>query len=517
MTLAIFASRSITTAALAGALAAAGLVTLVAPLSAQETKTSVVWSYSQEPPSWDYRTTGLTAVTAPLLLNVWETLVQLEADGSAVGLLAESWEISDDGLTITLNLRQGVSFHDGSAFNAAAAVYSMRSNAEASVDRAATPYAQVTDIEAVDDFTVRVTLGQPDIRFIANMADRAGIMVPEGFFEANDAGSTVIGTGPFTVSQYRRDQDLTMTRFEDYWGERPFFETAVQRFIPDETAAINALLGGEIDFVASVIAEGMDRVFTVSEGNANIELMLIPGTEVSYWALRPGVEAFDDIRVRQAIQHGHNRASHIEAATAGTATSSASMAVPGGIAWDSDYVPYPHDPEQAVALLAEAGFGPGELVLDFPFANVAWHTVMAQVFQAEMAEIGVTINLRSLDLATWLDQVNTQGQYEVFQITSGAPLTNYGCGRNRQPFGTSAAAFCDTQMDELIASVEAQSEWDDYVAAQLALHDYVAEQGWIFATKKPNVPLLHRADLEGIKEHRLPDIHIYAGDLRWSE
>ena len=110
-----------------------------------------------------------------------------------------------------------------------------------------------------------------------------------------------------------------------------------------------------------------------------------------------------------------------------------------------------------------------------------------------------TINLRSLDLATWLDQVNTQGQYEIFQITSGAPLTNYGCGRNRQPFGKDYSAFCDEQMDALIANVEAQSEWDAYVAAQRELHDYVADQGWIFATKKPNVPVLYRSDLVGIK------------------
>jgi peptide/nickel transport system substrate-binding protein len=479
--------------------------------------TTVTWSYSQEPPNWDYRKTGLTAVTAPLLLNVWETLIQLEADGSSVGLLAESWEISPDGLTITFKLRQDVKFHDGSDFTSADVVYSMNSNAEASVDRAKTPYNNVTGVEALDDYTVKLTLAQSDIRFIYNMSDRAGIMVPEGFFEDNDAATTVIGTGPYVFAEYRIDQDLTMTRFEDYWGDKPYFETAIHRFIPDETAAINALLGGEIDFVASIIAEGMDRVFTVSENNDNIALTLIPGTEVSYWALNTHVKVFQDIRVRQAIQYGHNRQAHIDAATAGTATPSASMAVPAGVAWDSDYTPYPYNPDKAVQLLKEAGYGPGELVLDFPFANVAWHTIMAQVFQAEMAEVGITINLRSLDLATWLDQVNTQGQYEVFQITSGAPLTNYGCGRGRQPFGKDNRAFCDDGMDKLIAKVEAQSDWDAYVDAQRELHNYVADQGWIFATKKPNIPVLYRSDLVGIKEHRLPDIHIYVGDLRWDD
>ena len=490
------------------------LALCVSTAGAQTKGTTVTWSYSQEPPNWDYRNTGLTAVTAPLLLNVWETLVQLQADGSPVGLLAEKWEITPDLLTITFHLRHGVKFHDGSDFTSASAVYSMNSNAKGSVDKTALPYKNVKDIKALDKYTVRVTLTRPDLQFVNNMANRAGIMVPDGFFEANDAATKVIGTGPYMFSQYRIDQDLTMTRFEGYWGKKPFFKVAVQRFIPDETAAINALLAGEIDFVGSVIAEGMDRVYSVAKENPNIKLMLIPGTEVSYWLLNPKVAAFKDIRVRQAIQYGINRKAHVDAATAGTSTPSASMAVPQGVAWDSNYVPYPYNPDKAVQLLKEAGYGPGQLVLDFPYANVAWHPTHAQLFQAEMAKIGITVKLRTLDLATWLDQVNKQGQYEIFQITDGAPLINFGYGRGRQPFVT--GGFKDDGMESLIAKVEAQSNWTAYVTAQKALDKYVAEQGWIFASDKPNVPVLYRADLVGIKKHRLPDIHIYAGDLRWA-
>ena len=478
--------------------------------------TTITWSYSQEPPNWNYQQTGLTACTAPLLLNVWETLTAMEADGSSIGLLAESWEVSPDGRTVTFNLRKGVKFHDGSDFTSTDAVYSMNSNAQAGVDMVKTPYKNVKSVKAINDYTVQVTLAQPDIRFIPNMSGTAGIMVPEGFFENNDAGKTVVGTGPYVFTEHRIDQDLTMTRFEDYWGKKPYFQKAVQRFIPDETAAFNAVLSGEIDFI-STINKGMDRMFTIAENNENINLMLIPDIQVSYWALNTNEEAFQDIRVRQAIQYGHNRKSHIDAATAGTATPSASMAVPQGVSWDSDYTPYPYNPAKAVELLKEAGYGPEELELDFPFANVAWHTIMAQVFQAEMAEIGIKINLRSLDLATWLDQVNIQGQYDVFQITSNAPLTHYGCGRGRQPFGKDNTAFCDEGMDKLIAKVEAQTDWDKYVEAQRELHDYVADQGWIFATKKPNTPVLYRSDLVGIREYRLPALNFYAGDLRWAD
>ena len=478
-----------------------------------ERGTTLTYSYPQEPPNWNYWETGLTAVSGPLLLNVWETLVRLEADGTAVPLLAESWDVSDDGLTVTFNLQQGVVFHDGTDMTSADVVYSLNKNKESGVSRASAPLGAVSDVQAIDDTTVEVTLAQPNLTFVAGLANRAGIIVPENFFEDNDAATVVVGTGPYTFGEYRIDQDVTLNRFADYWGELPYFETVVQRFIPDETAALNALLGGELDMVASVIGEGMDRVSSIADDPA-FTLTLVPGTEVSYWALNPSVEAFQDIRVRQAIQYGHNRQSHIDAATAGTATYTCNMAVPAGVPWDDDYCPYDYDPDKAIALLEEAGAT--DLVLDFPFANVAWHTVMAQIFQAEMAEIGITIELRSQDLATWLDQTNTQSQYEVFQITSGATLDQYRCGGGRQPFGKEELAdYCDAEMDALIDALNGILDYDEYVEAQLALHHYVADAGWIFATKKPNVPQLTRSDLVGFRDHRLPEPHVYVGGLHW--
>src|SRR5690606_34560973 len=223
-----------------------------------ERGTTLTYSYPQEPPNWNYWETGLTAVSAPLLLNVLETMVQLEADGAPTPLLAESWDVSDDGLTVTFNLRQDVVFHDGSEMTSADVLYSMNRNAESGVSTVAAAYGPVTDIQAVDDYTVEVTLESPSQSFLSRIADRGGIVVPETYLEDNDDGTTVIGTGPYTFGEYRIDQDLTLHRFEDYWGELPYFETVVQRFIPDETAAINALLGGELDMVASVIGEGMD-------------------------------------------------------------------------------------------------------------------------------------------------------------------------------------------------------------------------------------------------------------------
>jgi peptide/nickel transport system substrate-binding protein len=473
--------------------------------------TTLIYAYPQEPPNWNYWETGLSAVAGPLLINVLETLVVLEADGTVSPLLATSWEVSDDGLTYTFAIQEGVVFHDGSAMTAADVVYSLTKNSESEVSRVSSALNPVVNVEAVDDFTVAVTLDAPSQRFLTGMAQRSGIVVPENFFEENDGATVVIGTGPYTFGEYRIDQDLTLNRFDDYWAELPYFTTVIQRFIPDETAALNALLGNDIDMVASVIGEGMDRVFTIGE-DENFTLTLIPGSEVSYWALNPKVEAFQDIRIRQAIQYGHDRQAHIDAATNGTATLSCNMAVPQGVLWDSDECIYPYDPAKAIALLAEAGAT--DLVFDFPFANVAWHTVMAQVFQAEMAEIGITIDLRSQDLATWLDETNTQGDFEVFQITSGANLEQYRCGGGRQPFREETGP-CDETMDAMIDAVDSILDDADYVAAQQELTDYVAAEGWIFATKKPNVPQLTRFDLVGLQDTRFPEPHIDVTEAHW--
>lgn len=472
--------------------------------------TTFTYAYPQEPPNWNYWETGLTAVDGPLLFNVLEPLLRMESDGAPAGLVAESWDVSEDGTTVTFKIREGVTFHDGSELTSADVVYSLNKNTESEI--ATVSAAAGTSFAATDDYTVVATLENPSQAFLSRMTGRPGVIVPENFFEENDAATTVIGTGPYTFGEYRIDQDLTLNRFDDYWGELPYFDTVVQRFMPDETAAINALLAGDIDMVASIIGEGMDRVATLAD-DPDLTVDFIPGTEVSYWALNTNVAAFQDPRVRQAIQHGHNRQSHIDAATAGTAQSSCTMAVPAGVAWDTDYCPYPYDPDRARQLLEEAEAT--DLVLDFPFANVAWHTVMAQLFQAEMADIGITVNLRSLDLATWLDQVNTQSQYEVFQITSGATIDQYRCGRNREPFGKDTAAFCDEEMDAMIDGLDTILDRDEYIQAQVDVHEHVADEGWIFATKKPVTPVVYRSDLAGVRQHRLPTIHIYLADLHW--
>src|SRR5690606_10161628 len=144
--------------------------------------------------------------------------------------------------------------------DAADVVYSLEKNIASPSSNVANPLAGVDTVEAVDDRTVLVRLTRPSQGFLQAVSMNAGIIVPDGFHENHEPESEMIGTGPYTFGAYRPDVDLTLERFADYWGELPFFEKITWRFIPDETAALNALEAGDVDMVGAVLGEGIDRI-----------------------------------------------------------------------------------------------------------------------------------------------------------------------------------------------------------------------------------------------------------------
>ena len=122
-------------------------------------------------------------------------------------------------------------FHDGSDLDAADVVYSMETNAKSPLSKLSAPHQNVASVEALDDFTVEIVLKQPSATFLKELGKSAGYVVPENFLEEHDANSEMIGTGPYVFSDYKPGTSLTFTRFEDYWGEKPFFEVIDWRFV----------------------------------------------------------------------------------------------------------------------------------------------------------------------------------------------------------------------------------------------------------------------------------------------
>jgi len=165
-------------------------------------RTSLTLTLPQEPESWNYWEVGANALRVPTFYNVQETLLENMPDGTIEPMLAEAYEASDDGLTITFTIREA-KFHDGTDLDSADVVYSMNKNAESPLGKLSTAYGNVASVVATDPRTVVVTLLNPSASFLEEMGNSAGYVVPEGSHENMDLASEMPGTGPYVFVLHR--------------------------------------------------------------------------------------------------------------------------------------------------------------------------------------------------------------------------------------------------------------------------------------------------------------------------
>lgn len=475
--------------------------TAAAETVAVETKTTLSIITPQEPASWNYYEVAANALRVPTFKNVQETVVELTEEGTIVPYLAESWEISEDGLVYTFTIRQGVKFHDGSDLDSADVAYSMKINAVSPNSKLSAAHANVKSVEAPDANTVVITLKKVSSTFLKELGQSAGYVVPENFLDDNDANTTMIGTGPYVFGEYKPGTSLTMTRFADYWGELPFFETLIWNFFTDETASLNGMLADEFDLNVAILDAGIERVDTFAS-DPKFKVTLQGATENSYMWLNINDKRFQDIRVRQAIAHAINREDAITVYK-GNARPTCLMVIPDSEPYNSDYCPYPYDVEKAKALLAEAGFADG-MEIDYPFPTVASHPFTMEVLTSQLAAVGITVKGRGEDLTTWLDKTWTKGGYEMGEIRDSAGILQFGCKGGREPLGKSSS-LCIKEFEDKLALADAFANYDEHLAAMSDLVKEFADLAWVTAIAAVQVPMISRADLTGVPAVRVND------------
>ena len=476
-------------------------VETVAPAATGETKTELTIVTPQEPPSWNYYEVGANALRVPTFKNVQETLVELTEEGKIIPMLAESWEISADGLVYTFKIRSGVKFHDGSDLDSADVVYSMKKNALSPNSKLSAPHVNVASVEATDASTVVIKLKQVSSSFLKELGQSAGYVVPENFLEDSDPNSTMIGTGPFVFGEYKPGVSLTMTAFADYWGDKPFFQKLTWLFNADETASLNGLQAGENDLNVAILDAGIERVDTFAN-DPKYKVTLQGSTENSYMWLNVNDKRFQDIRVRQAIAYAINRDDAITVYK-GNARPTCLMVIPDSEPYNSDYCPYPYNVEKAKALLAEAGFANG-MEIDYPFPTVASHPFTNAVLVEQLKAVGITVKPRPQDLTTWLDKTWTKGGYEMGEIRDSAGILQYGCKGGREPLGKSSK-LCIKEFEDKLAKADTYVNNDEYLAAMSDLVKTFADLAWVTAIAAVQVPMISRADLSGVPAVRVND------------
>lgn len=354
-------------------------------------------------PVWDNVTEGLTRFTPGT--------VEIEP------ALAESWEVSEDGLTYVFAIRPDVTFHDGTPLDAKAveANFLRQLDEENPLFQESMVYrgiafADVETVEVTGDLELTVTLGRPTVLLPGNLAIFAAGIVSPAALEAAGAefGQAPVGTGPFTFESWTKDVELVLTANDGYWGGRPALDRVVWRTVAEDTVRLSELQTGAIDVANQIDFKDAGTI----ESDANLQLITGPFLNVQFLAFNQAIPPFDNLSLRLAVQHAVNKESVAEVVASGHYTLGAGPIAPTLIGFDPSLTEkYPYDPEAAKALIAESGLT--DITFDLVNRANSFWPLLGQLIQADLAAVGVTANLQSLEDAEFFDLLNS-GEVQAF-------------------------------------------------------------------------------------------------------
>ena len=394
-------------------------IALALPFAAQaQMKDSVVIGMRLEPaPGLDPTAAAAAAISQVTTYNIYESLTRIDGTGKVGPMLAKSWTISEDGLTYILNLEQGVTFHDGSTFDAADVKFNFeRNSGEKSKNKNKGTYRNVASLETPDSHTVVIKLKAPNSLFLFKLAQSTGsIVAPE---TADTNATNPVGTGPYKFVKWTKGDSVEL---EKYAGHRNAAKLKINkakfRFINDATAQVSALYAGDLDYMPSLSAPEM---FAQFKGDANFTTLQGTTEGETILAMNNKHPVLSEVRVRRALMHAIDRQALIDGAMHGSGTPIGSHFPPHHPAYVDLTGVYAYDPAKAKALLKEAGHEKIELSLKLPPPSYARRG--GEVIAAMLAEVGVTAKIENVEWAQWLDLVYKKKQYALSIVSHVEPM-----------------------------------------------------------------------------------------------
>jgi peptide/nickel transport system substrate-binding protein len=481
---------------------AAGLA--AAPAVAQQT--SITLGMQLEPPHLDPTAGAAAAIREVTYANVFEGLTRFAADGSILPGLAESWEIAPDGLSWVFNLREGVTFHDGTPFTAEDVAFSFeRAMAEDSVNAQKQLFDGINSVNVIDDVTVEIGLDAPKGMLLFNLAWGDAVIVSPASAETNR--TEPVGTGPFRFENWVQGDRVELVRYDDYWGEAPALERVTFRFISDPTAAFAAMMAGDIDaFPVFPAPENLAQF----EADPRFEVIVGTTEGETILAMNHRREPFDDPLVRQAVAHAIDRQAIIDGAMFGYGTPIGSHFAPHHPAYVDLTDMTPHDPERARELLAEAGLEEGfSTTLALPPPSYARRG--GEIVASQLREVGIEAEIVSMEWAQWLEQVFTGHDFGLTIVSHTEPLDIGIYARDDYYFG-----YDDPVMRALMHELDRVADEDERAALLAAAQERVAEKqvnAFLFQLAKTGVA---DARIEGLWENSPTQANDMTG-VSWRE
>lgn len=345
--------------------------------------------------------TGLADAT--VIRVMFEGLVGFDENFDLVPELATSWDVNDDATVFTFQLREGVTFHDGTTFDAhaAKAYYDWVLDPDSVGSRGRNLLTDVVEVEAVEPYALRLTLERPNGALLFNLAlSQSRIASPTSLEEHDsEVGRFPVGTGPFRFVEWEDGQRVVVKAFDNYWGEPAHVEGLEFMLVTNASTRVAMLQSGEVDFVEDLPPQLVDTI----EAEANLDVVAVESTFARILQLNTQQAPFDDARVRQALNYAVDTEQLINVVWRGFATPLTSV-MPEPVFGHVPQEPYSYNPERARELLAEAGYADGFTMTVLTFTGDEFRTA-GQVLQQMFAEVGVTLELNPTERGALVEQI----------------------------------------------------------------------------------------------------------------
>jgi len=438
--------------------------------------------------------------------------------------LAERWEISKDGLVYTFYLRKGVKFHDGTPFDAKAMAKELDrvTNKDNPNYYKKTPgihsfadetYALVSKVDVVDDYTIRITLKKPYAPFLSDLGMVwSGVMSPTAVEKyGQDSGLHPVGTGPFKLVEWVRDDHITLEANKDYWGGKPKLDKVIFRIIPENSVRLMKLQKGELDIIDGINPDDVPKI----KADPNLVLYEEPGLAINGVRLPNQVPPFNDKRVRQALNYAVNKKEMDDFLYKGLAVEMNSPLPPVQWGYDDSLKGYPYDPDKAKRLLAEAGYPNGFQTKLLTYPNPRGYNPvgpkMAVAIQEYLKKINVDVKIEQLEWGAFLQTVRS-GKYDGMAL--GGWSGDNGDPDNflytlfhssTYPVGNTAG-YKNPKVDELLVKARETSDHEERIKYYKEAQKLIMEDApWIFVNSVKQI----RAASKRVKGFQLNPLQMF--------
>jgi peptide/nickel transport system substrate-binding protein len=432
-----------------------------------------------------------------ILMNIYDGLVRYK-DGTleVEPALAETWSISEDGTEYTFKLRSGVTFHDGSAFDAEAVKFNFdRMLKEDHPFHNTGPFplsfffSAVTDVTVADAQTVKFKLNAPYAPFLSNLAYPTGLIVSPAAIKKHtkDFGRHPSGTGPFKFEEWESNAKVVITRNDNYWDGKAKSEAIVFRPITDANTRVAEMLAGGIDLMVEVPPNALSEF-----QNDRFNVVEQAGPHVWFLILNAKEGPFADKRVRQAANYAINKKALVENVLEGTAEIAAGP-TPPAFAWayNNSLQPYPYDPAKAKALLAEAGVKNAGLTFYVTEGGSGMldPVPMGTAIQADLKAVGFDVKIETYEWNTFLGKVNPglEGKADMAEMawmTNDPDTLPYLALRTEawpDKGGFNSGYYSNPEVDKLLEKARASSDQAERGKLYQQMQKIVQEDApWVF-------------------------------------